>query len=227
MSGLRVTGVAAFASLLLVAVLASPAGAQQPEFAPERVKAAFLYNFGAYVEWPPSAVASPELKIAVIGAESVATELRRISSGRTIQGRVVKVIELSSVSDIEDAQIVFVGHASEPNLRRVLSALRERPVLTVTESPDALKLGSIINFAIIERRVRFEASLASARVAGLELSSRLLAIALRVERNGGVFDEIHDERSDQTEFALDRARARSVLYGAGNRPRRRAELQTG
>ena len=168
-----------------------PAQAQQTTA--DKAKAAFLYQFGSFVEWPPQAQSAPAFTIAVYGAPSIVEELRRIAPGRTLQGRPVQVRSVESMNDVEDAQILFVGEQHVGHLSRIVEAIRRRPVLLVAESNGALGKGATINFTIVDERVRFEVSLSAAARSGLELSSRLLAIAFSVERNGQVLDTIPEE----------------------------------
>jgi hypothetical protein len=168
----------------------APAPAQQAT--PETVKAAFLYNFGSFVEWP-AASPGPAFTIAVCGAPSILEELRRIATGRTVLGHPVQVREVDAVSEIEDAHIVFVGAGQAGRLARFVEATRGRPVLIVSDSKGALDQGATINFAIVDQRVRFEVSLAAAERARLGLSSRLLAIAFSVQKNG----QVPGERPEQ------------------------------
>lgn len=183
---------AAAARAMLLALLAGGAWpgaaalAQEPAYAPDEVKAAFLYHFGAFVEWPPGAEPEDAITIAVLGDRDVAAELETMLPGRTVHKRPVQVREIRSIDELGDAQILFIGAEVSGDLSRLLDAVRNRPVLTVTESNGALDRGSVINFALVDQRVRFEISLPAARMAGLELSSRLLGIALRVEQSSGL-----------------------------------------
>jgi hypothetical protein len=175
-------------------LLSSWAHAQDPAYPPEQVKAAFLYHFGAYVEWPADARASGRFTITVLGAESIADELRRIAPGRTVADRPVEIRHIRSLRELREPQILFVGEDASAQLPAVVAALRGRPVLVVSEVPDALKRGASINFTLSDRRVRFEVSLPQAKQAGIELSSRLLSVALRVEKTGllyGVWERTH------------------------------------
>lgn len=185
----RPTGACLFSLLLLAAAAlggAEPVMAQESEYSPDEVKAAFLYHFGAFVEWPNGA--PDAVTIAVLGAPTVAEELLFILPGRTVQNRPVQVREIESMDALGDAQILFIGESESARLSQHLAAVRGQPVLSVTQADDALDQGAMINFALVDRRVRFEVSLPAAEQAGLELSSRLLAIALRVEKSSGLGD---------------------------------------
>jgi hypothetical protein len=157
--------------------------AQDPTVPEHRVKAAFLYQFAGYVEWPPNSFAEPDspVTIAVIGAEPVATELKQLVTGRTVRGRPVTVRAMKPGETLAGIHILFIGSAENARLAQIVQGAKQRPVLTVTEADGALGHGSMINFVIIDRRVRFEVALDAVEKSGLRLSSRLLAVAQQVK----------------------------------------------
>ena len=170
----------------------SPAALAQGEQDESRVKAAFLLRFTQYVEWPGEVLPQPTtpLVVGIIGADDVASDLQQMSSGRGASGRPVQVRTLKGNDDLTQAHILFIGMDERGKIATYLGAARRRPILVVTESPNALAQGSMINFVIVERRVRFEIGLESAEKAGLTLSSRLLAVAMRVHKGEAPPDNI-------------------------------------
>ena len=173
---------------LLLAVLAAPAKAQELQYSESEVKAAFLYHFGTYVQWPPSARDSGPITIAVLGADTVVDQLRSFLPGRTIQGRAVEVRPLTRIEELGDAEVLFIGAERNGDLAQLVAAVNKRPVLLVTDAADGLRNGAMVNFQIVDRRVRFEISVPRAEEAGLALSSRLLSAALRVETSSSAPD---------------------------------------
>lgn len=166
------------ATLTLLAALACLAGGARAQSATEEeVKAAFLYKFPAFVEWPERPPAA--FVIAVADAEDVASELARLSEGRDILGRPVMVKPLRKGESAAGAQVLFVGRESA-RLAELARSVAGTPVLVVSESPGALDQGSLVNFVLLEGRVRFEVALDSAERNGLRISPRLLALATRV-----------------------------------------------
>jgi len=169
--------------LAAAAVLAvGPACAQSEAQSEYRVKAAFLYKFGGYVEWPDRTFPRPDspLTIGVIGADALADELAQIVSGRSVNGRPVQVRRLRAGESMAGLQVLFIGRADGRRLAEILAAAKGRSVLTVTESEDALQLGSVINFVVVDDKVRFDVALAPADLGSLKISSRLLAVARKV-----------------------------------------------
>lgn len=150
------------------------------------VKAAYLFKFAGYVEWPDGkSGASAPVTIGVLDARDMADELARITAGRLINDRPVQVRQISSSESLAGIHVLFVGDEAGDRLRELLLPVLERPILTVTESAGALASGSIINFTVDHERVRFEVSLPAAERSRLKLSSRLLAVAQRVQRTSG------------------------------------------
>jgi hypothetical protein len=147
-----------------------------------RVKAAFIYKFVDYVEWPDTAFAQPNtpVTIAVIGADTVAAELAQVVEGRKVNERAVIVKRLKPGESLSGVHILFVGSGAVAQPAPLLQAARPLSILTVTEAEGVLAQGSVINFIVVERRVRFEISRDSASKNKLRLSSRLLAVAQHV-----------------------------------------------
>ena len=178
-------GLGLFLLAVLIAQLApgrAAAGQSESERALERrVKAAFLYRFTEFVNWPDSAYSRPDspFVIVVVGADALADEVRQITAGRTVSGRSVEVRRASEGDSIPLAQMVFLA---ETDRARQAASIRAAPrnALVVTEIDGALAQGSVINFVIVDGRVRFEISLEAAEKRGLRMSSRLLAVAQAV-----------------------------------------------
>lgn len=158
--------------------------AQSSAVSADAVKAAFLFNFGSYVEWPSDALAANELTIGVFNADSVARELRNLLPGRTIENRQVQVRTLTPGSSLQNVQILYIGSADPQETADLIAEAAERPILVITDSPDGMQRGSMINFVLEERRIRFEISRGAAERARLKLSSRLLSVALRIHSSG-------------------------------------------
>jgi len=173
----------AFAALAVLCLWAARAVAAEPAAAPEqRVKAAFLYKFGAYVEWPQEAFArnNSPVVIGVAGDEALARALAQAVAGRSLNGRPIQVLDLRpGAAPPAQLHILFVARGAPRGDADPLTRVRDRPVLTVTESDDPPP-DSVINFVVVEDHLRFEISLAAAAHRHLVLGSALLAVARRV-----------------------------------------------
>lgn len=170
-------------SALLIACvwLFAATSARAQVFSSDAVKAAFLYRFASYIEWPPDAPQGP-LTIAVAGSEEVAKQLDVLLPRMLVHGRTAQVRRVSRVADLEGVHILYVGREQQARTRALRTAVLERPVLLVTEGEGGLDAGGIINFLEANRNVRFEISLLAADRARLRIDSALLSVAARVER---------------------------------------------
>ena len=172
------------AFLGLAFALCAAAGLARAQAASEAaVKAAFLYKFAGYVEWPPGSFAGPQAPfvIGVHGSPEVAAELERLVPQRSVHNRPIVVRRLPDGQALQGVHLLFMGRGQADGLLR--EAARQG-VLTVGESDRALDQGAMINFVTAEDRVGFEVSVESAERAGLRISSRMLAVARRVVGRG-------------------------------------------
>jgi hypothetical protein len=166
---------------LAFAGLTSPAAAQAPlDF---EVKAAYIYRFLDYVTWPPQSFRAPDdpLLIGALQNDEVAAELARLTRERTVQGRRLQLVLVKDERD-PGVHALYVPRAESGRAARVLDAARQRPILVVTDHPEGLDRGGVINFVPAAGRIQFEVSLEAAARTGLEISSRLLAVAIRVKK---------------------------------------------
>lgn len=171
-------------ALLLAALFlwSASAGAQTASPGSEtEIKAAFLYKFGDFVQWPPEAFAdaAAPLVVAVIGADALASALERLVAERSVQGRPVTVRRLRRGEPLAGVHVLF-ARAGDAELRAILASAGRQPILVVTDSESGLGAGSAINFVIEDERVRFDIALPAAERARLKISSRLLSVARRV-----------------------------------------------
>jgi hypothetical protein len=180
----RVASVAARLALLGAFALSgqprAAAAAAVGSYSEDAVKAAFLYRFTGYVEWPPAALDNPPFIIAVLDTDGVAAELARLLQTHQVQNQGAQVRAIRSIREFDHAQMLYVGPVHREDLRHVIAAVAGRPVLVVTSEEDGLDAGSMVNFLLIDQRVRFEISVDAAQGAGLKVASELLAVAIRV-----------------------------------------------
>jgi len=168
------------ATLWLACSFNSVAG--QSEVVEYQVKAAFLYKFGAYVEWPAQAFAQADspLVIGVMGASTVADELTQMAAGRNINGHPVAVRKMRRGDALTGVHILFIARTDNDKLAEILSATKGQAVLIVTETEPPPTAGSMINFVVADEKVRFDIALPSAESSNLKLSARLLTVARKV-----------------------------------------------
>lgn len=146
------------------------------------VKAAFLYKFLMFTEFPPSAFADPAapMVIGVAGDDEMARGLARLVAGRTVSRRPLEVRALRENDSAEGLHLLFIGGNDAGRLARIAPA--QTPLLVVTEAVNGLQHGSVINFRIVAERVRFDVALDAADKYKIKLSSRLLTVANLVHK---------------------------------------------
>ncbi|MES2878042.1 MAG: YfiR family protein [Pseudomonadota bacterium] len=172
----------------LATMLAMPreAGAQTAQQAVEisrQVKAAYLFKFTSYVEWPSGtfADANSPLIIGVIGEDALADELGQVVASRTVNGRALTVRKVRRGDEsLNGIHMLFVGRQEKNRLTEMLAGLKGRPILTVTDVDEALAQGSMINFVVTGDRLRFEVALSTAEVSRIKISALMLAAAYKV-----------------------------------------------
>jgi hypothetical protein len=168
---------------ILGCLLGLPRSSSAATYSEEAIKAAFLYRFAAYVEWPAAEVEQP-FTFAIVGADAVAAQLTRLVSGRSIQGRPAQVATLLRPQQLREVRILYLA-GNAPEREAFLSAAAGKPILVVTDQTDGLQAGGIINFLPVGENVRFEVSLTAAARSQLKINSGLLSVAVRVEGRPG------------------------------------------
>jgi hypothetical protein len=168
----------------MLALLAAPAAAAEPEITQEyQVKAAFLYNFTKFIEWPAAAFpdANSPIIVGVAGENPFGEELEKIVRDRKVNGRAIRIVAVTDGGITEPLHVVFIPAAAERGFARDIEALAGRGVLVVGETSRFLALGGTVQFTDGDR-VRFEISVAAAARGGLKVSAQLQKLAVAVRR---------------------------------------------
>ena len=166
--------------LLVASALAAPlplAAQRAADRTEYEVKAAYLFNFMQYVDWPPGPAApAGEVVLCVAGRDPFDGVLDRTVRDRQSRGRTIRVTRVSAVSQIDPCHVLFVAGTNTTIIDAWLLAARDRPVLTVGEEAGFAEAGGMVGFVVGET-VRFEVNVRAVRRAGLEVSSRVLRLA--------------------------------------------------
>ena len=168
------------ALMIVIAVIGAPI-ARAAQLTVEAAKAAYLFRFAQYVEWPSLEVDSPFV-IAISGAEDVAVHLEHLLPGMSVNGHRVVVRRLTRPQELDGVHILYIGAKAFARTRALRTQAIDRPILVVTDHEFGLDGGGIINFIEVDRNLRFEISLIAADRSGLKIDSQLLSVAARVER---------------------------------------------
>jgi hypothetical protein len=146
------------------------------------VKAAFLYNFAKFVEWPTEAFPHVDdpFGLCILGDDPFGGLLERAVSGKTVQERTFAIRHITDSEDAVLCNLLFVSSSEGGRLRHVLSLLKRVPVLVVGDTEDIVYDGGMIGFHMEGNRVRFMVNQDAVERAGLQISSQLLKVADRV-----------------------------------------------
>jgi hypothetical protein len=173
--------------LLCIVLLVSgvPQSARAQSDADEYVvKAAFLYHFAQFIDWPPGALDSADnsIKLCIFDDEPHRQELRSTIEGKLIGGRIFHVVAISQVQEMKDCSILFLSRDEARRQTAIVKSLRGIPVLTVGETTNFLSDGGMIRFHLEEGKIRFNINLQAAESSHLKIGSRLLILATSVTR---------------------------------------------
>jgi hypothetical protein len=163
---------------VILGVLLS-AGARAQTTDEYRVKAAFLYNFAKFVDWPPRAfkAASDPIVIGVLGKDPFGDALISATAGKTLAGRGFQVREVADPQQAVQCQILFVSSSERKRLASLFEQIRGLAILTVGETDDFAAEGGVINFRIEDGTIRLQINVEAARKQQLHISAKLLSLA--------------------------------------------------
>jgi hypothetical protein len=169
---------------LILAALLSLAGApvnwaQAVPPGEYQLKAAFLFNFAKFIDWPPASFANPQspFTICILGADPFGRAMDDALQGKMIGDRPVAVERVRDLAEARHCQMVFISSLEKRQLREILDGLRGTSALVVGETDGFAAAGGVIQFALEENRVRFLINTDAAGRAGLKVSSKLLSLA--------------------------------------------------
>jgi YfiR/HmsC-like len=179
----------ALLTMLIAICLITAQECQAQESLPEyQVKAAYLFNFLKFVEYPGESFADPlaPIVIGVVGDDPFGSALPQVVIGKTVQGRDLVIHVYRPGEDLRDAHILFISASERKRLPTILASLRGSSVLTVSDAAGFLDAGGMIQFLNENDRVRFAINTDATTRAKLKVSSKLLSLARPVGGNGKV-----------------------------------------
>jgi hypothetical protein len=141
-----------------------------------QIKAAFLYNFAKFVQWPASEANGP-FALCTLGEDGFAQVLAQTVKGKSVRGRDIVVRRIRRDDNVHPCDIVFVSASESSRTADIVEHLRDAAVLMVGETPHFLREGGHIRFFVEGNRVRFQINAQSANQAGLKISSQLLSLS--------------------------------------------------
>lgn len=163
----------------VLTLLFGTARAQSATAGEYEIKAAFLYNFAKFVDWPPKSFrdTTAPLQICVLGRDPFGEALRNITREKTVNGRKLEVDYVVDLRMARTCHILFIASSEKERLRQIFEGLQGSCILTVGDTKDFAAQGGMINFVLQDDRVQFEVSRTAIEQAGLKISSKLLSVA--------------------------------------------------
>jgi hypothetical protein len=152
---------------------------QSPRASEYQLKAVFLYNFVQFVDWPPRSTqdSQPPLLIGILGDDPFGTFLDETVRGERLGTRPIQVRRYRQIADTDECNILFISRSENERLPEILAALKNRPVLTVSDGNAFVNQGGMIQFVTDKNRIRLRINLEAAQAANLTISSKLLRVA--------------------------------------------------
>lgn len=175
-------GYAWLLALGIALLLLAPGPSSAQTTSEYQVKAAYIYNFAKFVEWPAQDFASPTapIRLCLLNDQSFESDLNQIVKGKKISGRPITVAPVQNGEQSRGCHILFINSSHNSEAQRIIEVLRNTSVLTVGESPGFVEEGGIINFVLQDDHVHFQVNHRAADQGGLHISSRLLSVATLV-----------------------------------------------
>lgn len=196
--------------LVVCSVLAdSPAVAQQRKASEYEIKAAYLYNFLLFVEWPEareadrdtdeqvasggtseSAAAGDTITIGIVGDDPFGNDFAK-AEGKMVKAKGKRLVvkrfgRFRAGMDLRQCQLLFICRSEKERVQEILDAVKGAPVLTVSDTQRFLEAGGMINLVIVKKKVRWEINRTPVEFAGLRISSQLLRNAVRTVQIAGL-----------------------------------------
>jgi hypothetical protein len=164
----------------------TPTRAQTSPSVEYQLKAAFLLNFAKFIEWPPTAFQREKtpITVCIFGYDPFGSTLDEIIQGKTINNREVVARRVNEPPELKTCQLVFVSGREEKSLPEILNSLRGASALVVGESADFAERGGGIQFFLENNKLRFAINVDAIQRAGVQASSKLLALAKIVHDQG-------------------------------------------
>jgi hypothetical protein len=145
------------------------------------VQASYIYNIAKLVEWKDPSLKTGPFIISVLGSSNLYQELVKKYSAKSIGKQAIEVRKLARSAEIDKCHILFVGQSELSLLPAILKGIEKQSTLLITEYPDALEDGSIVNFVRVNNTVKYEISVVNARKHKLEVGSTLVQLAYKAE----------------------------------------------
>jgi YfiR/HmsC-like len=170
----------ALLSLLSILIGSTAQAVAATEPSQSEVEAVYLFDFGKFVHWPAGADQG-NMSICVAGSPSFAAAMQRTIANENIGGRSLDVRRVIRPADESGCAILFIEASLHLHPEDLLQPVAAKPTLTVSDMPDFLTHGGMIQFQLVASRIRFSVNLDAVSRARLTMSSELLKVAFSVK----------------------------------------------
>lgn len=162
---------------------AAPVHGAEAAVSEYELKAAFLYNFTKFVDWPPRAfpVADGPIVIGIIGEDPFGTAIDALVRGEVVHDHALIVKRMPADGDLRNCQVLYISRSEKDHLPALMNQLKGSPVLTVSDMERFGEQGGIVNLVLENKAVKIEINSAAADRAGLQISAKLLRLARLVK----------------------------------------------
>ncbi len=166
-------------AIALLTMLFLPPTAKAQDVTGPALKAAFIYNLAKFIEWPEDAPAARPFVMCVVGDAAVSEALERAVYQRRLGNSVISVVRMTSVAPQRGCHVLYLSGVSREQTSLHLGTLRNAPVLTISDLEGFTDSGGMVQFFFEHGQLRFRVGLESAKRAGLQISAKILSLAIR------------------------------------------------
>ncbi len=166
------------AIFIIAALFSTELHAESLSFQEYNVKAAYLYNFAKFIEWPAESFSNKanSLDLCIIGKNPFGDAVNTIE-GKTVKERRLVVRDIQSIRDIEGCNILFISESEDNNVSMISGQIHDKHILSVADMDGFVQRGGIINLTTQNNKIYFEINIDAAKRAGLDISSNLLKLS--------------------------------------------------
>ncbi|MEJ2622214.1 MAG: YfiR family protein [Candidatus Thiodiazotropha sp.] len=153
--------------------------AQEPELEAGLLKTVFLYNFAKFTRWPenPQKTIKNTIFLCSVGADDLTNNLPKLA-GRALHGKSIVTRNLKNLQDLDYCHTLYLAKSAKNRLPEILKTIKGKPILTISEIEQFSQQGGMIELTQDKDKLRFSINLTTTRSSGLELSARLLDLAI-------------------------------------------------
>jgi hypothetical protein len=146
-----------------------------------QVKAAFIYNFAKFVDWPAATNAPPgsPIIIGLLGENVFHDDITTVINGKNVNNHPLQFHQYRSIEEVTNCQILFISPSEQKHFIQIIAELHHASILTVGETDHFIEDGGMIDFVVVEKKIRFQINNDAAKKAGLTISSKLLSLAVK------------------------------------------------